>query len=104
MQIVGGTSASAPLWASLIARINSSLGARAGNFNALLYSKLGPNGVLRDVTSGNNDVEGLLHGHYPAGPGWDACTGWGVPDGQKLLTALQGAGSAKVASAGRTSR
>jgi kumamolisin len=104
MQIVGGTSASAPLWASLIARINSSLGARAGNFNAQLYSKLGPNGVLRDVTSGNNDVEGLLHGHYPAGPGWDACTGWGVPDGQKLLTALQGAGSAKVASAGRTSR
>ena len=67
MQIVGGTSASAPLWASLIARINSSLGARVGNFNALLYSNFGPNGVLRDVTYGNNDVEGLLHGHYPAG-------------------------------------
>jgi kumamolisin len=103
MQIVGGTSASAPLWASLIARINASLGARVGNFNALLYSKFGPGGVLRDITSGNNDVEGLLHGQYPAGAGWDACTGWGAPDGQKLLAALKGAGnghgSSKVASA-----
>lgn len=108
MQIVGGTSASAPLWASLIARINASLGARAGNFNALLYAKFGPNGVLRDITSGNNDVEGLLHGQYPAGAGWDACTGWGVPDGQKLLAAFKGDGnghghgSSKVAT--RTSR
>lgn len=109
MQIVGGTSASSPLWASLIARINASLGARVGNFNALLYSSFGPKGVLRDVTSGDNDVEGLLHGQYKAGPGWDACTGWGVPDGQKLLAALRGHGSqahasGKVASAGRTSR
>src|SRR5215469_4288152 len=39
--IVGGTSASA-LWASLITRINELLGARVGNFNALLYSKIGP--------------------------------------------------------------
>jgi len=104
MQIVGGTSASAPLWASLICRINASLGARAGNFNALLYSNFGPNGVLRDITSGDNDVEGLLHGQYPAGQGWDACTGWGAPDGQKLLAALKGGGSSKVASAGRTHR
>ena len=36
--IVGGTSASAPLWGSLITRINASLGARVGNFNALLYN------------------------------------------------------------------
>ena len=100
MQIVGGTSASAPLWASLVARINASLGARVGNFNALLYSSFGPSGVLRDVTSGDNDVEGLLQGQYPAGKGWDACTGWGAPDGEKLLAALQGnGGSSKVASA-----
>ena len=104
MQIVGGTSASAPLWASLIARINASLGARVGNFNALLYSSFGPNDVLRDITSGDNDVEGLLHGQYKAGEGWDACTGWGAPDGQKLLAALKGEGSSKVASASRTAR
>lgn len=57
--VVGGTSASAPLWASLIARINASLGARSGNFNALLYSKFGPAGVLRDITVGR-DGEGRL--------------------------------------------
>jgi kumamolisin len=90
MQVVGGTSASAPLWASLIARINAITGNRTGNFNALLYTKFGPAGVLRDITVGNNDTEGLLHGEFPAGPGWDACTGWGVPNGAKLLAALQG--------------
>lgn len=90
LQVVGGTSASAPLWASLIAQINATIGARAGNFNALLYTKFGPQGVLRDITVGNNDAEGLLDGQYPAGAGWDACTGWGSPDGHKLLGALKG--------------
>jgi len=90
MQTVGGTSASAPLWASLIVRINALLGKRVGNFNALLYSKLGPAGTLRDITVGNNDTDGLLNGAFKAGPGWDACTGWGVPDGAKLLAALKG--------------
>jgi kumamolisin len=87
--IVGGTSASAPLWASLITRINALNGARAGNFNALLYGTIGPAGALRDITSGNNDTDGLLDGQFPAGPGWDACTGWGVPDGAKLLAAFK---------------
>jgi kumamolisin len=87
--IVGGTSASAPLWASLITRINALTGVRAGNFNALLYGTIGPAGVLRDITSGNNDTDGLLDGQFPAGPGWDACTGWGVPDGAKLLAAFK---------------
>jgi kumamolisin len=89
-QIVGGTSASAPLWASLITCINAAMGNRAGNFNALLYSKFGPGGVLRDVTVGNNDTDGLLGGQFRAGPGWDACTGWGTPDGTELLAAFQG--------------
>jgi kumamolisin len=88
--IVGGTSASAPLWTSLIARINAAVGARCGNFNALLYTRFGPADVLRDITVGNNDTDGLLGGQYAAGPGWDACTGWGTPDGEKLLAALRG--------------
>ena len=89
-KVVGGTSASCPLWASLIVRINALLGTRVGNFNALLYSKFGPNGVLRDITVGNNDTGGLLDGNFKAGPGWDACTGWGVPDGKKLFQSLSG--------------
>ncbi len=86
---VGGTSASAPLWASLITRINALNGARTGNFNALLYSTIGPAKVLRDITDGNNDTDGLLSGQFQAGPGWDACTGWGAPDGAHLLAALK---------------
>jgi kumamolisin len=87
--IVGGTSASAPLWGSLITRINALLKGRVGNLNALLYGTIGPAGVLRDITSGNNDTDGLLERRFAAGAGWDACTGWGVPDGAKLLAALQ---------------
>ena len=87
-RVVGGTSASAPLWAALIARLNAVHHARVGNFNALLYTTLGPANALRDITQGHNDTHGLLDGSYAAGPGWDACTGWGVPDGQKLLAAL----------------
>ncbi len=87
--VVGGTSASAPLWGSLISRINALIRGRVGNFNALLYGTIGPNGVLRDITSGNNDTDGLLDGHFVAAAGWDACTGWGAPDGVKLLAALQ---------------
>jgi kumamolisin len=89
MQVVGGTSAAAPLWASLSARINAVIGKRVGNFNALLYSAIGPAGVLHDITSGNNDTDGLLDGQFQAKPGWDACTGWGSPDGAKLLAALK---------------
>ena len=88
IQPVGGTSASAPLWASLVARISGALGHRVGNFNALLYSSIGKSGALRDITVGNNDANGMLDGQFPAQKGWDACTGWGSPDGEKLLAAL----------------
>jgi kumamolisin len=82
LDAIGGTSAAAPLWAALIARINQGLGASCGFLNTLLYTKFAT-GVLRDITTGNN-------GAYSAGPGWDACTGLGSPDGDKLLAALSG--------------
>ena len=78
--IIGGTSATAPLWAALIARINEGLGVRVGYLNPLLYARLA--GVLRDITQGSN-------GAYKAGSGWDACTGLGSPDGAALLNALR---------------
>jgi kumamolisin len=81
-QVTGGTSAVAPLWAGLIALLNQGLNAKLGFFNPLLYKTVGPNGVLKDITVGNN-------GDFKAGPGWDACTGWGSPDGKKLLEALK---------------
>jgi len=88
---VGGTSATAPLWAALIARINQGLGARVGFLNQLLYTQFAQ-GVLFDVTSGDN-------GAFQAGPGWDACTGLGSPDGRKLFAALQGGNVAQSTTA-----
>jgi kumamolisin len=80
---VGGTSATAPLWAALIARLNQGLGANVGFLNPLLYHNKKVSGALRDITDGDN-------GDFQAGTGWDACTGFGTPDGKRLLAALRG--------------
>jgi kumamolisin len=80
--VIGGTSAVAPLWAGLLALINESLGKNVGYVNPLLYStEVEP--TFHDITSGSN-------GDYSAGPGWDACTGLGSPNGAALVTALRG--------------
>jgi kumamolisin len=80
--VIGGTSAVAPLWAGLFALINQSLGVNVGYVNPLLYTAK-PEATFHDIISGNN-------GDYSAGPGWDACTGLGTPNGAALLTALHG--------------
>jgi kumamolisin len=87
---IGGTSAVAPLMAGLVARLNQKLGQPVGFLNPVLYRLLEKPGVFRDVTKGNN-------GTYTAGPGWDACTGVGVPVGTALLAALQGKPAPAVA-------
>ena len=92
LEPIGGTSAAAPLWAALIARLNEGLKARCGFLNPVLYENF-PKGVLRDITSGNN-------GAYKAGTGWDACTGLGAPNGNQLLQALSGSGSSAKAAGG----
>jgi kumamolisin len=83
-QVVGGTSAVAPLWAGLVALLNQSLGAPLGFANPRLYELLGTV-AFHDITSGSN-------GAYSAGPGWDACTGLGSPDGTQLASGLGGSG------------
>jgi kumamolisin len=88
----GGTSASAPLWASLICRVDAHLpaGKRQRFLTPLLYEKQ-PNGktlgelVCRDIVTGNNASHPAPGIGYEAGTGYDAVTGWGVPDG-KLMT------------------
>jgi kumamolisin len=77
--VIGGTSAVAPLWAGLIARINAAKRSSVGFINPLLYAA--PS-ALKDITSGNN-------GNFAAGPHWDACTGLGSPDGAKIATLLE---------------
>jgi kumamolisin len=81
--VLGGTSAVAPLWAALVARINQSLGTPVGYVNPALYRLLG-SAAFRAITSGGNDG-------YSAGPGWNACTGLGPPVGTALLDALRSA-------------
>jgi kumamolisin len=81
-EVVGGTSAVAPLWAALIALINQQRvlqgQATAGFVNAGLYAA--PQ-AFNDITEGNN-------GAFSAGPGWDACTGLGSPIGATIAQTL----------------
>ena len=79
--VIGGTSAVAPLWAGLVALLNQKLGHPVGFLNPMLYGSLVGKGATNDITSGNN-------GSYSAKAGWDPCTGWGSPEGAKLLQAL----------------
>jgi kumamolisin len=72
--VIGGTSAVAPLWAALVARLNQASGKPVGYLNPQLYQN--PT-ALRDITSGNN-------GDFDAAVGWDACTGLGSPNGAAL--------------------
>jgi kumamolisin len=77
---VGGTSASAPMWSALITLLNQLTGTALGFCNPQLYAHL--KDTFEDITEGDN-------GSYKAGPGWDACTGWGRPNGTQLLQALK---------------
>lgn len=92
----GGTSASAPLWASLIARMNAALPPKKRQrfLTPLLYAK-GPDSKsiggagCRDVTSGQNASNPQPGKGYSAKAGYDATTGWGTPDGTQLLHLLE---------------
>ena len=83
--VVGGTSAVAPLWAALICRMVQSIGTPFGLLQPMLYTGVTASTAaagFRDITTGNN-------GAYAAGPGWDACTGLGSPNGTALATRLK---------------
>ena len=83
--VVGGTSASAPLWAGIVACMNQGLGKNLGDINSKLYQTLAINvskKPFRDITSGNN-------GAYTAKTGWDACTGLGTPNVTNLFNYLK---------------
>lgn len=87
-QPVGGTSAVAPLYAGLMARINGNLGSPVGFLNTTLYGL--PSSTFHDTSGApgpaNNDFNKVKG--YPARPGWDACTGLGSVNGQALQAAL----------------
>jgi len=100
---VGGTSASSPAFAGMLALISQSVGGRLGNPNPALYSlAMTTPAVINDVTVGNNSqpcaftflpgcvatTSGDLYlNGYNAAAGYDLATGLGSVNAAKLLTA-----------------
>lgn len=88
---VGGTSASCPLFANLVAKINAKRQEAGkgplGYLNPALYAL---DGVLVDVTVGNNGngCSSISSHGYPVVEGYDAVTGLGNPRYDTLLEAL----------------
>ncbi len=85
-QVYGGTSAVAPLWAGLIARLAQSTGKGFGLIQTQLYTGV----TSGQAVAGFNDITSGSNGAYSAGPGWDPCTGLGSPSGTDLLNRLKG--------------
>jgi FG-GAP-like repeat len=81
---VGGTSWSAPTWAGFSAMINQARANVGLRSNGLLGPKIYPLNAtsrFRDITRGNN-------GTYSASPGYDLCTGLGVPSVSRFIEAV----------------
>ena len=85
--ISGGTSAVAPLWAALVARLNEGLGDRIGFLNPLIYKMVRTN-VFTPIKKGNNTTH-YDSENWSAGGIWNPCTGLGVPDGERMLRWLK---------------
>ncbi|MHB8691106.1 MAG: protease pro-enzyme activation domain-containing protein [Solirubrobacteraceae bacterium] len=90
----GGTSASAPVWAALIALADGSAqcaGSPIGFANPVLYGAAGTSSYasfFNDVTSGGNDWLSATAGLFTAKAGYDQATGLGTPVGSALAGAL----------------
>ena len=86
-----GTSASAPLIASLITKLNQIFGKPLGFVNSLFYAN---SNTFNDITVGNNSYQPDPNNintdniGYGTTVGWDAVTGVGSPNGAALVTAL----------------
>jgi tripeptidyl-peptidase-1 len=85
--LVDGTSASAPIFASVIAILNDRLLQKSGRvlgfLNPLIYANPG---IFNDITSGNNPS--CSSNGFPAKSGWDAVTGVGTPNFAKFASLI----------------
>jgi subtilase family serine protease len=89
----GGTSASAPFWAGLIAVADQYAGHDLGFVNPALYRIAASpryHQAFHDITQGNNTVKfpPKTFNGYQAGPGWDPVTGLGSPNASVLIPLL----------------
>lgn len=101
LQVVGGTSVSAPIFAGMLALVNQqSAGAGLGNVNPKLYTLAQSSpAAFHDITTGDNIVNitctrtrNCTPGSYgfPAGAGYDQATGLGSIDAVNLVAAWTG--------------
>lgn len=81
-QVIGGTSAAAPLWAGLFSLVIEAAGKPVGQPHSTLYAN---SAAFNDVTQGDNKVGAV---GYHAEPGWDACTGLGTPKAAAIVAAF----------------
>ena len=92
---VGGTSASSPSFAGLMALVNQKTAASWGNANTKFYTLAnaqyasGGTVIFHDVTSGNNSVPGVTG--FSCGTGYDAVTGVGTVDANSMVNNWNGA-------------
>jgi kumamolisin len=84
---VGGTSAAAPLFASIMALANQANATTYGFVLPLLYSvgKAEPGKYFNGVTIGNNETYDV-RGFCTAKPGFNCASGWGSPLGSAWLS------------------
>jgi hypothetical protein len=83
-QLVGGTSASAPCWAGLMALANQARGQALGFIQPLLYALQGQG--MHDVTQGTNSFHGVTG--TGAERGFDLVSGWGTPIADQFIPDL----------------
>ena len=89
--MVGGTSAAAPLWAGIVALANQMAGHPLGFINPTLYKLAASSNYardFRDITTGDNTNTQTNVQGYPAVSGWDPVTGLGAPRADKLVPDL----------------
>ena len=94
--IIGGTSASSPCWAGIIAiadQMSQQMGGQSlGFIHPALYSLQGKG--MHDITSGNNNYDIMIGNKhavvqgYQAMPGYDLVSGWGTPIADQFIPAL----------------
>ncbi len=91
----GGTSASAPVWSALLARVNAvlPLQKRQRFLTPLLYAHKARGAALgsivcHDIKVGDNTSKPSPGVGYHAKQGFDAVSGWGTPRGTALVAAL----------------
>ena len=96
--VFGGTSASSPAAAGIMALVNQKLGGQPqGMANYVFYRLANTSGVYHDTVVGDNkvpDANGQYTLGYSAGPGYDLATGLGSFDANALVNNWQAASAA----------